>query len=172
MFLNYIKLFFVKNKIKRNIQDYWSGDSDVTIKKVGLLIDESCFFKKDVLINELIENGFSRENLKIIVYRDQIKKNDTYLENTFSSRSLNWSGTFSDSKIIDFVNQSFDLLISYYEVEKPFLVLITNDSKAKFKVGFSEIDNRLNHFVIKTKTENYSVFVHELFRYLKILNKI
>ena len=49
---------------------------------------------------------------------------------------------------------------------------ITNNSKAEFKVGFPSIDERLNHFIIKTEINNYNIFVSELFKYLKLLNKI
>ena len=45
-------------------------------------------------------------------------------------------------------------------------------AKAGFKVGFASIDKRLNHFMIDTNAENYIVFMSELFKYLKILNKI
>ena len=49
---------------------------------------------------------------------------------------------------------------------------ITNNSIAEFKVGFPSIDERLNHFIIKTEINNYNIFVSELFKYLKLLNKI
>ena len=45
--------------------------------------------------------------------------------------------------------------------------MITSKSKAKFKVGFSEVDNRLNRWMIATDMENYKLFVFELFKYLK-----
>jgi len=64
------------------------------------------------------------------------------------------------------------MLISYYDIEKAALLLVTQRTNANFKVGFSTIDKRLNHFMINTVAENYTVFTNELFRYLKILNKI
>jgi L-rhamnose mutarotase len=64
------------------------------------------------------------------------------------------------------------LLINYYDTEKAALLLVSNQSKASFKVGFSSIDKKLNHFMIDTNAENYKVFIEELFKYLKILNKI
>ena len=75
-------------------------------------------------------------------------------------------------EVNDFINEKFNLLISYYDVEKAILLKITHDSKSLFKVGFSSIDKKLNHLMINTNAENHTVFVHELFRYLKILNKI
>jgi hypothetical protein len=40
-----------------------------------------------------------------------------------------------------------------------------------FKVGFSYIDKRSNDLMINTNIANHKIFIHELFRYLKILNK-
>ena len=101
-----------------------------------------------------------------------LKKNQGIKYTTFSAGELKWSGQITSVEINDFINEKFDLLISYYNVEKAILLQITNNSKAQFKVGFSSIDKRLNHFIIKTEINNYSVFISELFKYLKLLNKI
>jgi hypothetical protein len=143
-----------------------------TIRTVGLLLDETGFSEKESFIQELISNGFLVDNISIIVYRDLKNKKETYTRYTFDSAALNWNGTITDSTVNEFIEMEFDLLVSYYEIEKVILVLITNNSKAKFKVGFSAVDKKFNHLIISTGTENYSVFVHELFKYLKILNKI
>jgi len=45
-------------------------------------------------------------------------------------------------------------------------------SKAKFKVGFASVSKKLNHFMIGTHAEDHEVFMSELFKYLKILNKL
>jgi hypothetical protein len=78
----------------------------------------------------------------------------------------------ANQEIIDFKANKFDLLISYYDIEKVPLLLVTQRSKAGFKVGFSNIDKRLNHLMIETTAENSLVFIDELFKYLKILKKI
>ena len=75
-------------------------------------------------------------------------------------------------EVKDFIKEPFDLLINYYDTEKVALLLVSHQSKAGFKVGFTSIDKRLNHFMINTNAENFKVFMDELFKYLKILNKI
>jgi hypothetical protein len=172
MFLNYIKDYFLKRILKNSLQNVKCISSTVPIQTVGVLVDESYFFEKDALVKELIANGISENNIKIIVYRDKLKKNEVYLQPTFSIKHLNWKGEIIDPSVNDFINNKFDLLISYYDVEKAILLNITHNSKALFKVGFSTIDKRLSHFMIKASAENYKVFVQELFKYLKILNKI
>jgi hypothetical protein len=172
MFLNYIKDYFLKRILKNNLHNVKSISSSVSIQTVGLLVDESYFFDKEALVKELIAHGISENNIKTIVYRDKLKSSEAYSQPTFSTKHLDWKSEITNPAVNDFSNESFDLLISYYDVEKAILLNITHNSKARFKVGFASIDKRLNHLMINTNAENYQVFVHELFRYLKILNKI
>jgi hypothetical protein len=172
MFLNYIKNYFLLKILKNNLHNVKASTSKDTMQTVGILIDESYFFEKEALVNELIANGILESNMNIIVYRDKWKKNEEYSQPTFGIKHLNWNAQINNLEVNDFINEKFDLLISYYDVEKAFLIKVTNNSKAQFKVGFPSVDKRLNHLMINTNAENYKVFVHELFRYLKILNKI
>ncbi len=172
MFLNFIKDFFLKRILKNNLHNVKFNTSASSIKTIGLLIDESYFFEKDALVKELMSNGILESDIKVIVYKDKLKKNEVYTQPTFSIKHLDWKAEIANLAINDFINEKFNLLISYYDVEKAILLMITHNSKAQFKVGFSSVDKRLNHLMINTNAENYKVFVHELFRYLKILNKI
>ena len=83
-----------------------------------------------------------------------------------------WNGNFKEVVVNDFIKERFDLLISFYDLEKVPLMLVTNQSNAGFKAGFASVDKRLNHLLIDTQSNNYKIFVHELFRYLKILKRI
>ena len=172
MFINYIKVFLLKRLLNNRLQNVKPCSLLFPIKTVGLLIDESYFFEKEVLIKELIANGISEINIKTIVYTDKFKKNESYSKPTFGMNHLNWRAEITEEIVVDFIKEDFDLLISYYDIEKSILKNITHNSKAKFKAGFSSIDKRLNHLMVNTNAENHKVFVKELFRYLKILNKI
>ncbi len=107
-----------------------------------------------------------------MVFKNVIKKKEHFDYPTFSNKDLSWTATFEKSEVKDFMSKKFDLLINYYDVEKSALLIVSNGSKANFKVGFSSINKKLNHLMINTHAENYKVFVEELFKYLKILNKI
>lgn len=172
MFLNYIKNYFLIKLLKNNFRNAKSISSEAPIQTIGLLIDDSYFSEKEALLKEVIANGILERNIKIVVYRDKIKKNEVHPYTTFGAKHINWNLKINNVEVNDFINQKFNLLISYYDVEKAILLKVTNDSKAQFKVGFSSIDKKLNQLIINTNAENHTVFVHELFRYLKILNKI
>jgi hypothetical protein len=172
MFLNYIKNLLVKKALKKSLHNVNTDSQKNPIKTVGLLVDESHFLNANDLIKEVVSNGIAESNIKVIAYREHLKKNEVYLYPTFGLKDIDFRGTIGLQSINEFVSEEFDLLINYYDIEKPILLLLTNNSMAKFKVGFSSIDKRLNHLMITSNVENYKVFIHELFRYLKILNKI
>lgn len=172
MFLNYIKNFFTKKTVKKRLANVGNSEAGQKITTVGIIFDESYFYEKDALVQELIQNGIAENQISILVFKNKIKKSDHFDYPVFSYRDLSWAATFDKSEVKDFIAKPFDLLINYYDTEKSALLLVTNLSKAKFKSGFSSVDKKLNHLMIDTQAENYKVFVAELFKYLKILNKI
>jgi len=172
MFLNTIKSFLLNKTLKKQLCDVQQDRLKGAVKRVGLVVDESRFIETNALIQEIVFNGIEEENIEVIVYRETVKSNEVYSQPTFGLKDLNLKGEFTPQVINDFISEEFDLLISYYDEEKPFLMFLTHNSKAKFKVGFSSIDNRLNHFSLNIPQVNYKGFAQELFRYLKILNKI
>ncbi|WP_369801717.1 hypothetical protein [Flavobacterium sp. 2] len=137
------------------------------VQTIGLLVDESKFQYSKELIKELTLYGIASENIKIVAYRDKFKVKETYSVPTFGKNHIKWKGEITEKFLNEFIETEFDLLISYYEIEKAILMIITNSSKARFKVGFASVDNRLNRWMIKTEIENYKLFIKELFKYLK-----
>ncbi|MGC4039314.1 MAG: hypothetical protein QM710_00555 [Flavobacterium sp.] len=172
MFLNYLKDFSTKKIVKKSLSNVKHTATDKVIKTVGIIFDESYFYEREELVAELIKNGIAETDIRILVFKNKIKKNEAFDYPAFSHKDLSWRGTVDKKEVNDFIAEPFDLLINYYDTEKVALLLVSHLSKASFKVGFASIDKRLNHFMINTNAENYKVFMDELFKYLKILNKI
>ena len=172
MFLNYFKDISTKKIVKNRLSNVKHLASDKVIKTVGIIFDETYFYEREALILELIKHGIDENNIRVLVYKDKIKKNEVFDFPVFSHKDLTWHGTVDKKEVKDFIAVPFDLLINYYDTEKTALLLVSHLSKASFKVGFSSIDKRVNHFMITTNAENYKVFLDELFKYLKILKKI
>jgi len=172
MFLNFIKDFSLKKIIKNSLPNYKPTASPDKIATVGLLIDETYFTNKEALIEELTANGINRNAIETLSFLERIKKGQLPNCCHYTRKDISVNGNFEKGDVADFINKPFDMLISYYDVEKPPLTLATIKSKAKFKVGFGGTDKRLNNFMIASQAEKYKEFVAELFKYLKILNKI
>lgn len=172
MFLNYLKGFSVKKIVKNSLLNVKMSSFSGNVKTIGLVVDESHFANTQLLIEEFVANGIAKENIELLVYKSKSNVNFTTTVTKLESNHLNWNAQIKNEAVNDFIAKDFDLLVSYYDVQKAILLVVTHESKAKFKVGFSTIDKRLNNLMINTNLENYKVFVQELFRYLKILNKI
>ena len=172
MFLNYLKDFTTKKIVKNTLSNAKLVPSSNVIKTVGIIFDETYFHEREALVAELVKHGISENNIEVLAFRDKIKMNEVFDYPVFSHKDISWTATIDNKVIKDFILRDFDLLISYYDTEKAVLLLVSHLSKASFKVGFSSVDKRLNHFMITTTAENYKVFADELFKYLKILNKI
>ena len=172
MFLNYIKEFITKKNVKSNLSNVKLTSNDIKIKTVGVVFDESYFHDKEQLVLELVQHGIAENNISILVFKNKINKKDVFEYPVYTYHDLTWFGSVEKKEVKEFIKEPFDLLISYYDTEKAALLLISQLSKASFKVGFSSVDHRLNHFMIDTNSENYKVFIEELFKYLRILNKI
>jgi uncharacterized protein DUF6913 len=172
MFLKLIKDFLIKKTVKKSLMNYKPVVIEDKIQTVGLLIDESYFTKESELVSEIISKGIHKDAITTLIYKDKIKKKETFTSPFFSRENISLGVEFQKQEVKDFIEQPFDMLISYYDIEKPPLLLVTLQSKARFKVGFSTIDKRLNTFMIKTVAEKHEEFVSELFKYLKILNKL
>ena len=167
-----IKDFFLKRKVNKKLLNYQLQVSSDKIVKVGVLIDGNYFTNQEELISEILKYGIEKNNIEILSFVNKNKK--TLLEkfDYFFRKDISLGGLFKSERVTNFTEQHFDLLIRYYDVQKPALLLVSKSSKAKFKVGLQTIDKRINHLSINSVAENYTEFISELFKYLKILKKI
>ncbi|WP_320814992.1 DUF6913 domain-containing protein [Flavobacterium sp.] len=172
MFSKIIKGFFLKKIISSKLS---SANLEVSVDKiqtVGVIVDESYFSDIDLLKKELEQYGVEEKNIQILLFKKKVSKKEIVKELFFTRSNVKFNGEIDKLEVNSFLEQSFDLLINYYEVERSSLLLVSKASKAKFKVGFSTIDKRVNHLMINTSVNQYKGFVSELFKYLKILNKL
>lgn len=172
MFLKFIKDFSLKKIIRKSLAAYKPVANQDVVNTIGILIDETYFSGKDSLIKDLAANGFRTESIQTLIFKDRIKKKEVMDCCHFTRKDIGVDGSFTKEDVAAFINTPFDMLISYYDVEKAPLVWATLQSKARFKAGFAAVDKRLNHFTINTVAEKHEEFIAELIKYLGILNKI
>ena len=74
MFLNYIKNFFTQKTVKKSLSNVKHAEADQKIKTIGIIFDESYFYEKDALVQELIGNGIDESQISILVFKNKTKK--------------------------------------------------------------------------------------------------
>jgi len=110
--------------------------------------------------------------LKIIAFTSNIKEEVSVWDVCFNPKDFSWNGKIKNKELQDFLDIPFDALISYYAQDVLELKVLTATSKAKFKIGVLQSDNRLNDFIIKTNLKQFELFKNELIKYLNTFNKI
>ena len=172
MFLNYLKNIFTKKRVKKRLSNVDLVIFNDKIQTVGIIFDENYYDHQDKMTLALDGVSISSDKVQVLVLKNKVKKSDNYGYPVFTPNDLSWRATFDKSEVRDFVAQEFDLLINYYDVEKSALLIVSHLSRARFKVGFTSVDKKLNHFMIDSDPNDHQVFIDELIKYLKILNKI
>jgi hypothetical protein len=172
MFSHKFKDFIIKNSVKKRLSNVKHIASTNSVQTIGIIFDETQGSQREKLINEIKKWQVAPLSIEFIVFKDKVKKTEQFDYAVFSNKDITWNASFTNSEVNQFSAKNFDLLVSYYDEEKAALLLITQLSKANFKVGFSSIDHRLNHFLIQTEIDKCATFAEELFKYLKILKKI
>jgi hypothetical protein len=122
-------------------------------------------------LEEEIKKMLGLENVKILTFLDYDKKNHT-INSYFTEKDIDWNGAIQKADFRDFLNEPFDLLIGYFDTKNIFLELAVLKSKATFKVGFSEVNQRLYDMEIAEIPSKIDNFLNELKKYLVILKKM
>ncbi|NJM78521.1 MAG: hypothetical protein HC854_00780 [Flavobacterium sp.] len=167
-----IKSFFLRKIINKKVLELNTDVPNEKIKMIGIIVDTTYFFDTEKLVSEIKSKNIPFKDIKVLSYNDKVKHKDSLTPLSYSIKDISINGEIKVIEVNDFLNYPFDLLISYFDEEKLPLLLAVSSSKAKFKVGFSKIDFKFNHFIIDSDTKEYINFISELFKYLKILNKI
>lgn len=172
MFYKIIKDFFLKKIVTKRLLKQQSPLVHKKIATIGIVVDETYFSNTPALLEQFCLQGFQREQIAVLVYKDRIKSKEVITSPFVALKNISWAGEINKTEVNDFIATPFDLLVNYYDVNKYPLLLLSTQSKATFKVGFESVDKRVNHFIIKAVVDQYEAFTFELVKYLKILNKI
>lgn len=166
-----IKHSYLKKKFKNSLAESIKKriTSQKEILSVGILTTEEISTK--VNLQEEVEDILNIKNSKIYSFKEY-NKLDEISYNHFSEKDLNWRGKFTESSFQNFLEQPFDLLISFYNVNNIYLETATLQSKATFKVGFTNVNSSLFEIEISEKISNVKAFCLELKKYLIVLNKL
>lgn len=125
------------------------------------------------LFNKLADYLKIRPNrLRIIAFSKSKKDMLNAWDECYNSKDFGWKAKVKNKDLKSFLDTEFDVLISYYGQDFLELKLMTALSRAKFKIGILQSDERINDLIIKTSLVEFHLFKEEVYKYLKILNKI
>lgn len=139
------------------------------IQSVGIITSEEISAETD--LQKVFENTLGVKNVKIYSKRD-FNKNDEISYKHFTEKDINWSGNYFQTNFKSFLDEPLDLLVGYFNENNMYLEIAVLQSKADFKVGFSNVNSKLYHLEITSEIINYKTFTEEVKKYLQILKKL
>ena len=146
--------------------------STTIIESVAIVLNLSEFDDFEAFRVFFSELKLNPNKIKLAAFTEDHKMVEVSKELLFSRKAIGWKGKIKNNELETFVNTNFDALISYYKEDNLELNLVTALSKANFKIGISNDDERLHDLILDVKPKDFSLFKKELIKYLTILNKL
>ena len=142
------------------------------ITSVGCIVDLDQFEDAN-LFYDFVEDYKLRPNaVKIIGYKSFYDKNSPYSTPVFSDKDLGWNGNIENSYALEFLSREYDLLVNYYTEENLLIQLMSIKTRARFRVGFKDVDLVYNDLILDSPIKDFKTFKTELKKYLGVLNEI
>lgn len=167
-----IKKIFFKKHITKNLKNRTMFDVNDSLTTIGFLVNEEDNIDFEIFFDISSTLGVHQKDIKIFSFIDIKTKTPTLIQNRIYSNHFNWRGEINNKNALDFLNTKLDVLVSYYSTKNNYLNLMTSKSKAKFKVGFNGVDDRLFDLIINVDPQKNLEVKNELLKYFKVLNKI
>jgi hypothetical protein len=142
------------------------------ITSIGCIVDLDSFNKPELFFEFVDEYKLRPNAVKIIGYKNYYDKNSPYATPVFSDKDLGWKGTIENSYALEFLSREYDILVNYYTADNLLLQLMTVKTQARMKVGFKEVDQKLNDLILEIPMSDFKTFKMELKKYLRVLNEI
>ncbi|MDY2587666.1 DUF6913 domain-containing protein [Winogradskyella aquimaris] len=142
------------------------------VKVIAVLLNANEFEDFEVFRNYFKELNLNSPKHKIVAFTNDDKYEGSQWETYFTPKHFGWKGKINNIDLKAFIDEPFDVLVSYYKNGVQELDLITAASKANLKVGLSRRDERLYDLIIDINPKDIQTFKTELKKYLNILNKL
>ena len=142
------------------------------VNSIGVIFDHDSYYNYDFFRNLIKDLGVNDTKVRFIAKVDLKKNKPNSWDSFFSLDNFDWLGRPKSVEIEEFVEQPFDVLISYYKTNQLELNLVTARSKANFKIGITNEDARLHDLTIDVEPADTDVFRIELIKYLTTLNRL
>lgn len=142
--------------------------------KFGVILDSEDDGLKEHFLSLKETYGLRDADFQIVTCKDERIQGDIFQGLVFTRKDLKWNGKIRNGEITNFAQQRMDVLISFTESDNKLAALLVSVANAELKVGRKEEASSAGLFdmLINTEFEEVEIFLLELKKYLKILNKL
>jgi len=140
-------------------------------RSLGILIDEKVVSEFDTFYDWYNDLNMAPKDIKIFTYLEVKKKLPTLRQNQLTNADFDWQGRIDNPGASEFIETSFDVLLSLYKPGNELLDLVVAKSKSKFKVGSQGLNPELFDLLLGVAPERLELLRSEFLKYMLILNK-
>jgi len=170
--LKKIKKYSLKKHTEKNLTDRDISQRNTPLKYLGFLVDEAFFDDFEMLYEFGKELGLQRKDVKLFTFVETRRKIPSLRQNQITNKEFTLRGEIHNQNAQEFLDFPFDVLIGFYKNRHEFLSAMVAHSKAKFKIGFNDSDERLFDLILSVNLDKPDTFKSEVKKYLKIFKKI
>jgi hypothetical protein len=138
------------------------------IKTIGCIIDPLFPVEVNNFIKLVNKIGLKEKDLKLITFQENENGFNIFSNMNVTPKSISFTGNLTGKDSLEFISYDYDLLINFFKSNNV-LTLLSSKVNAKFRVGFSSVDSRLNDLMFSHKIKKYKEFDSELIKYLRII---
>ena len=138
------------------------------IKTIGCIIDPLFPVEVNNFIKLVNKIGLKEKDLKLITFQENENGFNIFSNMNVTPKSISFTGNLTGKDSLEFISYDYDLLINFFKSNNV-LTLLSSKVNAKFRVGFSSVDSRLNDLMFSDKIKKYKEFDSELIKYLRII---
>lgn len=154
---------FLKNRDTSQVND--------KLITLGVLVDESLYSDFDHLYDFTKVLGLHPKDIRVFSFLEVKKRLPSIRQNQINNKDFNWKGEIQNQNALEFLDTKFDVLLALYDKPHVYLDMMVSKSKAKFKVGFQELDMRLFDLILNVKPSEIKLVESEMKKYIILLNK-
>ncbi|MGB6151124.1 MAG: hypothetical protein WBG48_03965 [Pricia sp.] len=147
-------------------------EREAGISSIGCIVDLDNFEDADCFYDFVEDYNLRPNAVKIIGYKSFYDNNSPYSTPVFSDKDLGWNGNIENSYALEFLSREYDLLVNYYNKENLLVQLMSIKTRARFRVGFKDVDHVYNDLILDAPLKDFTTFRQELKKYLGVLNEI
>ena len=174
MFIKKLKQAAAKKVLENSLknQDLLTENDKNKISSFACILNVDEFNHTEVFYELAKELGLRQDQFKMIGFTASDIQKANFSVPVFSPDDLGWNGKIENGDIREFLDKEYDLLLNYYEEAPLILSLASVYTKAKFRVGLKEKNEKYNNMILGVAAKEFLKFKPELLKYLSILKKI
>lgn len=139
--------------------------------KIGVIIDSETAAVQQPFLELNEEFNLEEKEFRMMICKTRGVKNDIFETPCFTLEDLKWNGTIDHSEVVDFLEQEYELLISFAAAENKLAGFLVSNVFANLKVGREQDKQRNFDFVVETNQDEPEIFLEELKKYNGLIKR-